>query len=255
MTDTTIDPFEAIRRELLVATTRDVRRRTRRRHTAGMVAIAFGALVLLTGIAAAASDDVADVLSSAGDTMLTVLDGPPAKEAPSTASTEILDQMERSRSGDASREAPEGKVLLHDTFDGHDIEIVATNRPQGSPTNWGAQKSNETCYTLVKDGRMGSAVCSPVFIPGIPSNYAVGIGSGPDGISETEIHGVLAGTVVAVNLVTPDGIESAIMGDRAFYWRSEDVTPTHIEFVLADGSSKRAPINGMPSDVTSAPSR
>jgi hypothetical protein len=249
VSDVTIDPFELVRRELRSATIRDVRRRERRQHVLRTTAVAFGAIVLLTGIAAAANDRVASSVARLTAPISDVFTGPPATEAPSDRAThdqQFMEDLARGINpearGDAPRIQDNGKVLLHDTMDGHEVEIVAVQRPLGSPSALGPIKRAETCFTIVVEpaNGTGGTTCSPEFMPEAAANYGVMYGTGPGGvIQQMSISGLVGSGIVDVNIVTKEDVQKALVGDHAFYWYSEDSIATAVELVFADGTRKR----------------
>lgn len=248
---------------LLNETRRNVPRALRRHKRATVAAIIVASLVLVTAIAAAASDRVATFVGKiTASTIPDVLDGEPEiTEPPSPESQKTLHDMEDLMRGvnpedpSAARDYDiEPRVLLRQEIDGIDVEIVAYERPVGSPSASGPRKRVETCWSVrtSSSGGAGGVTCSPVFMPALHINYSAETQLGCDG-SIVILAGIAASSVRAVRFETADGIEEATMGDGAFWWRS-DVAPTDVHVDLVDGSTVSRPYRfGEPINGATAP--
>ncbi|MBC7671545.1 MAG: hypothetical protein H7247_03915 [Polaromonas sp.] len=239
MTDTTLDPFDVIRGELLRAATRDV---SRRRHRVRVLRVAFaslGALVLLTGIAAAASERVADVVGKASEGILDVFHGPASTEQPSVDAQEFLRHIQGG-AGRSIEDAGPLKVLLKERIDGIDVEATVFERPGSQPgSEWG---DHDICVQFrwgsgdASSGGGAMASCGPQFIPfGVPGN--VGVGHAPvrrPDVGEDIVNGVLTDDVVAVNVVTATGLHPATMGDHVV-WYSTEERVSEVQLITRDG--------------------
>jgi hypothetical protein len=253
MTQHTIDQFEAVRRGLLAATTRDRARRARRARVVFLCAMSVSSLVVVSGIAAAANERVATAISGAADSIFNVFDGPQPQQQPSAKAESRLRQMESGHGGDSS--TPKGRELLRGHINGLDVEIVAVKRPTGSPTIYGASKNAELCYAIVTDLPDGdSTVCSGAPVPGMPANYSSGFLTTADGeLARATIAGVTTDAVREVNIVTEHGTQSAVMGDHAFFWYGEHITPVRVEMVLDDGTVRSKAVDVPSLDCGDAP--
>lgn len=217
-------------------------RRGRARRMLRVTAMAVAGLAIVTGIAAAADDRVASALHHAASPISQVFDGPPASEPVPTDATDAFEFMDNLRDelrGSAPRASNGGKVLLHESMDGSDIEIVAiegTPKPRAGSTT---PPKPETCFSVLVDGRSQGVTCSPEFMPEAAVNYAVGYEIGPEGFRSATIHGLVGNGVEAVDVVTSHGTEAALLGDHAFYWKGSHAPPVAVEIVTDSGQRIR----------------
>ena len=240
MTDITLEPFDLIRAQLHAATSRDIARADRSRRRVVTMAVAFAAVVLVTGLAAAANERVGEALTDLTQPIRSVFGGPDTDEQPSDAARDSLSFMEALRRGEnpgLSHPATEpGRVLLHDHIGGQEVEIVAMERPQGSPSGHGPIKRAETCWSTIVDGRSEGTTCSPQFMPGVAVNYGVQAGTDREGqLVEMTISGVAGDGVAAIEVLTEDGLEPALFAEHAFYWHSDHARARAVEITLEDG--------------------
>ena len=240
MTDSAMDPFDIVRRELLAATTRDIQRRASRNRAAAVCVTALGSLALLTGIAAAADDRVASVVGNVPQAVRNVFNGPSSTNTPGSKSRaqqklheDLVNDANPQRRGDGPVSTTGSKVLLNQVIEGVAVEIVASGSLRARPS--GAAQ-NEVCYSVVTDDAPGGTICTSEFNPGLPINYTAGTLTHPDGRVTTTVSGIAADTVRNINIITVEGSRPATMGDHSFWWRS-DIRPISIEVVLLDGES------------------
>ncbi|MCW2961735.1 MAG: hypothetical protein JWM90_2122 [Thermoleophilia bacterium] len=266
MTDSAIDPFELIRRELLLATSRDMRSRVRRHRAARLVLVMVVSLALLTGIAAAASERVASTIRTATGSLRdvvansekTVTPDRSRDRAPGAPLTSVIEQLQfhddlmngvnPEERGDAPLTVGNAKLLLDEEVDGFKVQIAAFERPAGSPTLHGSSKQTETCYAVLP----GGTTCTSAFNPGLPINYGTSWEVGRGSIKAV-LAGITASSVERVQFVTKDGVEQATMGDHAFWWKSSKSLPVAIEVVLKDGSKRSRAIERPAQLCTSVP--
>lgn len=239
MTDISLDPFDTIRAELLRATTRDVSRSLQRARVARVVTATVGTLVLLTGIAAAASERVATAIEVASEGMLDVFHGPPSSEQPSAETREFMKHLQVG-SGQSTDDASASKVLLHDRIDGIDVEVTVMQRPGLKPGSaWG---DRDVCALFrwgsgaTSRDAGASAFCGPQFIPyGVPGNVSFGrVHVGQPVVTYDQVTGILADEVVAVNAVTPSGTHPATLGDHVAWYRTTERV-AEVQLITRDG--------------------
>lgn len=248
MTETERDHFHTVRSHLLDATRRNAHRARRRRKHATVALTIAASLVLVTGIAAAASDRVASFVGKVTvGTVLDVFEGEPEiTEPPSPKTQQMLNDMEdlmRGVNPDVARDYDiKPRVLLREKVDGTDVEIAAIEKPVGSPTPLGPRKRAETCWSVSTSpsGGGGGVTCSPDFMPAHQINYVASIEVGCDGLDAVSLSGIASNSVRAVRIESADGIEEATMGDGAFWWHS-DVMPTDVHVDMIDGSTVSRP--------------
>lgn len=224
----------------------------RKRRHARTLALAALATVSITGIAAASSDRIARIFGNVTNgTVGDVFQGDAEiSEPPKKTTKEMLNRLEAANRGvdlEDAQENPsvvmEPRVLLRDEFDGVEVEIVAYERPAGSPSPVGPREKAETCYSVSTrpDVYGGSVICTPELNPGLPINYGIGSRDSCE-ISQVTIAGIAANSVEAVRIVTADGVEDALMGDGAFYWHSTTALPERISVERIDGSVVTKPL-------------
>ncbi|MCW2955745.1 MAG: hypothetical protein JWO69_614 [Thermoleophilia bacterium] len=238
MTDATIDHFDVIRAELMAATTRSVRRQARRRHVARVTCVTLGALALLTGVAAAASERVANVVRAAPESLRDVIQGSDASEPLSDDGERLVQFMGDKVYGDEP--VPPsiiGKVLLDEHVDGDRIQIVAMERTTHDATDDSPGRDQGTCYSVTLNAHTQSILCTDRFDPGLPVTLGTTIESSPDGgVTHATLTGMISDSVERIRITTSKGTDDAIVGDRAYYWAS-DLEPTRMEVLLNDGTA------------------
>ena len=243
MTDATIDPFDQLRSELLRATTRDVTRTRKRAHVMRLATVTLAALLLLTGLAVAASDHVSTVLHGVSSSVLDVFHGSSTNN-PSAVSVKLVQSM--ATSANALPMEPNGgpvmgvngKVLLKRTINGTRVEITAFRRAD-------SRGAAMTCYSVIVDGPRGGgqASCTNEFDPGLPIIFGRSVQS--DGHAKRSfMAGITADDVVLVELRDTHGWHAAAMGDHAFWWedRFAAAAPVMVRVTLTDGTTIERPL-------------
>lgn len=240
MTNSTPDRFETLRREIIAGATQDLRRTRRRvqlaKGTLGSVAMVF----VLTGIASAASSDVARAVRGIpGGAIFDVFHGNGDRN-PSAAGQDAVSRMDHTFSEAHGTIAPKNeptKVLLDTTVDGVEVEIVATKR-----LVTGADQV-ATCYIVSTNGQDNGFTCSPEMMPGLPVNFTTTIEQSSNKVRVQELAGITDDTVKTIDVKTKTGTRPAAMGDHAFWWRATPgETPVSLLIHLTNGSSISHPL-------------
>lgn len=232
MTDTTLDPFDVIRGELLRAAKRDVSRSRHRVRVLRVALVSVASLVLLTGIAAAASERVADAIHGASVDILGVVQGADEVRRPSPEAAKWNSELGIAKDP-ALVDLDHAKVLMDDEIDGHHVEITAFPRKAVARAR---DQTPSVCMSLMLDHKPSSANCGPSMRADLPANYGGSIETGPQAsYIRTALWGITSSAVTGVNLVTPEGAIKAHMGDHSFWVRTER-EPLALEFLLSDGT-------------------
>jgi len=233
MTDFALDPFEQIRGELLRAARRDVSRGRHRARVLRVAVVTLGAIVLLTGIAAAASERVARAVHAVvGVDVLGVVESADPARRPSPEAAEWNSQLGMSQDPTLV-DLDQTKVLMAEEVDGHYVEITAFPK-KADPA--APDQRTSVCMSLAVDHSASSATCGATDLKDVPASVAGSELAAPKAdYIESTIWGITSGSVTGVNVVTPDGVLEAHMGDHSFWVRTRE-QPLRLEFLLNDGT-------------------